>query len=215
MKNNKIIIITSVIILIILVVLAIIIFNNLQQPKNETMTSESSKVLQIYNKLKQSKDYEIIKKLDEDNQVTTTISDNKAYKEQKINGNVTRYYYEDNIMYFLLEYNKTYYSYQNNDTILYENLLAFENLTKLEHTKGKEKINKKTYEYEEYNGIQLNIELASIDQTNAKTRLYFEGDELKYIKTIYEDKENIMEIQISYNIDKNKLQMPSDYTNAE
>lgn len=216
MKNKKIIIITSVIItLIILVTLGIILFNNSKKSKNEIETSENSKVLQIYNKLKQSKDYQITKVLNEDNQVTTIISNNKAYKEQKVNGDIAKYYYEDNVMYFLIDYNKTYYSYQNNDMIYYENILAFEGLTKMTHTKGKEKINKKTYEYEEYEGIQLDEEISSIDETKAKTRLYFDGDELKYIKIIYDDKEEIFNIRISYDIDKNKVQMLSDYTNAE
>ena len=44
-----------------------------------------------------------------------------------------------------------------------------------------------------------------------KTRFYFEGDKLAYIKTIIGGKQELLKVDISYNIDNKLFEIPSNY----
>ena len=44
-----------------------------------------------------------------------------------------------------------------------------------------------------------------------KTRFYFDGDKLVYIKTIIGDKQEVLKVDLSYNVDSKLFEIPSDY----
>ena len=49
------------------------------------------------------------------------------------------------------------------------------------------------------------------DEEKAKTRFYFEGDQLVYIKTIIEDEQELLKVDISNQVDEKLFEIPSDY----
>ena len=84
-------------------------------------------------------------------------------------------------------------------------------------SKGKEKINDTTYEYEEYIGFEGFMTSTGLDdeENNVSTRFYFKGKDLKYIKTIVPDEEDeLLEIIISYSAPDELFEIPSDYVEA-
>ena len=102
--------------------------------------------------------------------------------------------------------------------ILSEITGVLEELKDQEYEKGKEKINGKNYQYEEYSGCQdflVNNKLYTNNESNSKTRFYYDGDKLVYIKTIIGDQEEIAEVNIQYSVDDNLFNVPTDYVNAE
>ena len=50
-----------------------------------------------------------------------------------------------------------------------------------------------------------------IEDLNKKTRLYFKGKDLKYIKTISGENEEILKVEISDKVDNNLFQLPEGY----
>ncbi len=49
-------------------------------------------------------------------------------------------------------------------------------------------------------------------QVMQKTRLYFQGDKLVYIKTIAGDKQELLKVENTYKVDNQLFNIPSDYT---
>ena len=49
------------------------------------------------------------------------------------------------------------------------------------------------------------------EDQEVKTRFYFDGDKLVYIKTIIGDKQELLKVDISDNVDNNLFEIPSDY----
>ena len=89
-----------------------------------------------------------------------------------------------------------------------------EELKEIEHENGKEKIKNKTYSYEEYDSITTFCMMDTSDleeDQEVKTRFYFDGDKLVYIKTIIGDKQELLKVDISDNVDNNLFEIPSDY----
>lgn len=125
--------------------------------------------------------------------------------------------------YLIFHENKEYYIYQNNnldEEILTDNL---KNIIDLGYTTGKEKIYGKTYKYEEYNGVSefLISSTKDMDTNSIKTRFYFKGNELVYLKTIYDvveeetgertQKEELQTIKVEYQVEDSIFEMPADY----
>lgn len=53
---------------------------------------------------------------------------------------------------------------------------------------------------------------ATIDESKTKTRLYFEGNNLKYIKTYIGDIEQLLKVEMSYNVDDSvSFEIPKEY----
>ena len=179
---------------------------------------EKSQLSVIYDELKKDDVYTFTRTVDEDNKITIARNVDKGYKESIINGRENKYIVNDGNTYLLQEDTKRYYQYDNNVMILSEITGVLEDLKDQEYTKGKEKINGKNYQYEEYAGCQdflINNELYTDNESNSKTRFYFDKDELVYIKTIIGDKEEIAQVNIQYSVDENLFNIPSDYVNAE
>ena len=85
-------------------------------------------------------------------------------------------------------------------------------------SKGKEKIDGKTYNYEEISECQdflINDELSVNNLEYAKTRLYYSNENLVYIKTIVGENEEIIKVSISYDsVDNDYFNIPEDYTDG-
>ena len=93
----------------------------------------------------------------------------------------------------------------------------------LEYVAGKEKIYGISYKYEEYNGVSsfLFSEQETIEIDSVKTRFYFKGNELVYLKTIYNvkdeetgettEKEELQTIKVEYEVNNSVFEIPSDY----
>ncbi len=217
------------ILIIIICVLAVLIIGGLvyyfgfyrNQNNEGTVTSgeqEKSQLSVIYNELKKDDVYTFTRTVDEDNKIVIARNGDKGYKESIINGRKNKYIVNDGNTYLLQEDTKRYYQYDNNVMILSEITGVLEDLKDQEFEKGKEKINGKNYQYEEYAGCQdflINNELYTDNESNSKTRFYFDKDELVYIKTIIGDKEEIAQVNIQYSVDDNLFSIPSDYINAE
>ena len=49
------------------------------------------------------------------------------------------------------------------------------------------------------------------EEQNAKTRFYYDNDKLVYIKTIVGDKQELLKVNISYDVDNDLFNIPSNY----
>ena len=214
--NKKTIIITAITIAVIILT-CIITFIIMGSGKGY---SNSNKIIKINEKLSRN-EYTITQKTEE-KEITLVRKENKVYKEEK-NENITeKYYTKDGNAYILSEDNKKVYEYPNNSGMLYEFTGELEDLENMEYETGKEKINGKEYKYQEYKDYDIfliNQDLLDdeedVKDVEAKTRLYFLGKNLKYIKTIIGDKEELIEINISYKANESVLEWPSDYEIVE
>lgn len=115
--------------------------------------------------------------------------------------------------YLIKDEDKVYYVYKNNDTNLNKIEDILEELKDKEYQTGKEKIDNKSYSYIEFNQLTdlAIMNTSNIKSDTKKTRFYFDGKDLKYIKTIAGNKEELLKVNISKDVDNKLLQIPSDY----
>lgn len=225
MKKKAIIIIS--IIVVILIIIGLVYFlvinkdseNNSGNTGNDETVQEAgtSKTNKLYEKLSESDKYTFEKVLNDENKSKTVKSGELAYKEETANGNTYKYIVKDGNTYLLQDDAKQYYKYENNTIILSEITNNLLNLQKLQCQTGKEEIEGKSYEYEEYHNygeFLVNTDL-QIAGAQMKTRFYYSGNNLKYIKTIVNDTEELLKIDISYKADEALFEIPSDYSDAE
>lgn len=218
MKNNKLkkpMIIIGIIILVIVIigVIALFIFNS-NKTNKETQT-ESVEMQKNYEKIANSKEMTFTTTLDENNKETIVIKDGQAYKETTRNGVTYKYIVKGNDTYFVDDSNKAYYTYKNNTEISTEIQQKLSKLKEMSSNTGKEKVNGKNYQYEEFEKYQdflINNKIAVTDLTKAKTRIYYDNDKIVYIKTIAGDEEELLKVDISYgNVKNDYFNIPSEY----
>lgn len=215
-KNKKILIAIITIIIIIAIVGIIALINNKEKTSTSNNQNKKTKISQLYEKISNEKEIMFTQILDDNNKIVIAIKDNNGYKEVTTNGKTKKYIVKDHNTYYLDETEKKYYVYQNNDTILTEIKGKFEEIKDItEVSKGKEKIHGKKYEYEEiskYQDFLFDSELSVNNLEYAKTRLYFNNNNLVYIKTIVGENEEIIKIDESYNsINDDYFEIPGDY----
>ncbi len=208
-KKNIIIVVTSIIIILILVALIVIYAINYNK------SSDGNRVNKLYDSLKNEASYGINLIYNDENKEYYAKDDKKAYINSTYNNVENKYIIKEGSTYLLKDSNKTAYKYENNEVYLYKVEVALSDmLENHEKTTGKEKIENKEYSYEEFNGIS-DLYMYTIDDKeevdNAVTRFYFKGDKLVYIKTIINDKQELLKVDISKNIDKKLFDIPSDY----
>lgn len=215
MDKKKKVILISVAIIILAIVVGTVIFINSQKSNNQnTEELQNTKTSQLYNKILEAKEIIVTQALDDNNKTTIAIKDDNGYKEVVSDGSVEKYIVKNGDTYYIDESNKKYYRYQSNDMILTEIKEQFEDLYEKPVTKGKEKVNGKTYNYEEITGYQdflINEELSVNNLEYAKTRLYYDSENLVYIKTIVGENEEIIKVNISYNVNDDYFNIPEDY----
>lgn len=218
MNKKTITIIIISVIVVILAIIGIVAFANSSKNNNGNITNkENSKVIEIYQKISQNPVYTFTKTLDENNSTKTVINKNNAYKEELTNGTTNKYIVKEGNTYLLVESSKKYFAYQNNDIILSEISSVFETAQSAGYVTGKEEIDGKKYYYEEFlnvDGLAFDTNLVGTDEENAKTRFYFDGNNLKYIKTILGEKEEVIKVNISYDANDGIFNIPSEYENG-
>lgn len=220
-KTRKIVLIIITIIMVIAImacIMGLYIKNNKNIESKDINKSENTRTEQLYNELEQAKEVTFTKTLDENNKILIAVKENDGYKEVTSNGNIRKYVVKDGETYYLDDTNKKYYKYQSNDMILTEIKEQFEELGQGSFTRGRERIEGKTYNYEEISECQnflMNDEISVDNLEYAKTRLYYDNNGLVYIKTIVGDNEEIIKVDISYEkINDGYFKIPEDYSNG-
>ncbi len=206
-QNKNIILISSIIAIIIIVIGVIFYFIKPQAVKQ----NEGEKIDKLYESLKEKSGYSFEAKLDKDNKTFFVKQSNQAYLEEITDGNEMKIIVKDENTYLLKDDEKAYYIYKNNDTNLNKIEDTLEEVKDLEYEVGKENIDNKTYTYVE---ISRSTDFVIMDLEGVKqikTRFYFSGDKLDYIKTIADQKQELLKITISDNIDRNLFEIPADY----
>ena len=213
-KKLRVAIIVSIII-IICVVAGVVTINN--QPK-------TSKLSSIYQKMTENQNYSFTRyDLEEKNKTIISKKQGKTLIDMYNSGEHLSTLILDGDTYLILHENKEYIVYANNnqdEEILTEEL---EKITKQEYSTGKEKIYGKTYKYEEYKGVSnfLIYSDSNMDTASIKTRFYFRGKELVYLKTIYDtvnpetrerkQVEELQTVKIVYEVEDSIFNIPEDY----
>ena len=217
-KNKKIILIIVAIVLILAIAVGLVWWIGFGTSKeNQPLDINESKLSKLYKELAQKQSYSFTTTLDDKNSTYYVKNNNMAYLDTIYQGNQSKTLVKDGNTYLLMEDQKTYYTYQNNETDLQK--IEYQlNLTLEENcTQGKEKIEGKEYNYEEYEGTAVFLvkNLENIEEVlsnrSEKTRFYFNGNQLEYIKTIVGDYEEILKVNISDKVDNKLFEIPSDY----
>ena len=216
-KKKKIILISIAIIIILLTISGIVWYfvfvNNSGGNDRVNEGTENSKLSKLYQELSSKNSYSFETVLDDDNKMFYAKSGNVAYTDTNYNGNESKFVIKDGNSYLLVDDTKTYYTYKNNMVNLNKVQEAFDELINTgSFETGREEINGENYNYEQY-AEKTNLALQSFDDdtNNVKTRLYFKGDDLVYIKTISGETEELLKVNISYEVDQNLFEIPSDY----
>ena len=209
-KENKKVIIIFIIIAIVAVCLGIISCFLLVPNTSKEL---SFSINELYESLKQEQAYSINLTLDENNKSLYAKQSNIAYLDDILNGVETEMLIKNGNTYLIKDEDKVYYVYKNNDTNLNKIEDILEELKDKEYQTGKEKIDNKSYSYIEFNQLTdlVIMNTSNIKSDTKKTRFYFDGKDLKYIKTIAGNKEELLKVNISKDVDNKLLQIPSDY----
>lgn len=213
MNKTKKIILISVIAVIIIALIGGAIWYFTAGKNNNLAPEEEGKLnlQEFYNNLSSKDSYSFKLTLDDKNSsYFAKQSDDKSYYEVTIDGKTSKYLMSDGNTYYIVDDQKAYFTYQNNMTYLNKMEVAFQDLLTMENSSGKEEVDGKEYEYIEYANV-ANFAIKPFEDLNTKTRLYFKGKDLKYIKTISGENEEILKVEISDKIDNNLFQLPEGY----
>ena len=209
-KKQKIFII-SICVIVAIIIVGLIVYA-ITTSRNES--ANENRLANMYEKMMQDETYSITFQLDDNNKYTVSRKGDVANIDMYNNGDHTTNIIRDGNTYLLMYSTKRYYTYQNNVTGLGElpNQLN-EMIQNQQPEKGQEKIDGHNYRYEEYKGVSdflMNIDENVIEE-NTNTRFYFDGDDLKYIQTIMEDKSELIRVEVSYDVDDTIFEIPSDF----
>lgn len=208
----------------VIIIAIIIIICGVVAVVNKNNESESSKLRNVYQKLIENQTYSFTKyDFEEKNKTITLRKEGKTLIDMYNSGEHLSTLILEGDTYLILHENKEYSVYANNnqdEEILTKEL---EQISKLEYTEGKEKIYGKTYKYEEYKGVSnfLIYSDSNMDAASIKTRFYFKGKELVYIKTIFDtvnpetgerkQTEELQTVKIEYEVEDSVFDIPEDY----
>ena len=214
-KKKKIILITLIVIIALLVIIGIIL--SVTSKNNSTTTEEkqvnNTNILSLSNQLQEKSAFTINLVKDDNNEMYYAKQNNEAYIDTIYNGKESKYIIKDGNTYLLLDDSKMYYTYSNNQVNLNKIENTLNKIKELEYQEGKEEVNGKNYNYIEYlTSTDFTLDDFSKDK-NVKTRFYFDNnDNLVYIRTISDEKEELLSFEFSDGVDSNLFEIPSDYT---
>ncbi len=199
-----------VILITVVIVVAIILTRGTSEKK--------SKLSKIYEKMISTQTYTFTRyDFEEQHKLITYREGNKTLIDMYNPGDHSSTLVLEGDTYQISHKDKEYYVYPNNnldEDILTDNL---KDIVDLEYTTGKEKIYGKTYNYEEYKGVSyFLISSRNMEKDTVRTRFYFKGNELVYLKTIYdtidgETGEELQTVSVEFKVDDSIFKVPEDY----
>ena len=211
MQKKK-IVITVILLIIILGIAFIFIFQG----------EKSDRVLSMYKKIKDSEEFTFsMEEVESDIQlkITVTHMGENINIDSENDGMLSSTLLLDGDIYFISHDEKEYYNYDIDDEEI-ENmdiiLSALAGVEEKEYTQGEENIYGISYYYEEYdNMVDLLMLTSANDESEVKTRFYFDGDEIVYIKNIVTngetEQEELLKVTLEYESDSSLFEIPSDY----
>lgn len=203
-KKKKTIIIISLIISVILIVagvVCLVIANNMDEGEKEIQQLEDdgiTKLSLLKDKIEETQKYKITFTLNDENYKIITKNGEQAQIEIIDGGNKTTYTIKDGSTFLKINDEEEEFEYKDNTSFLNE----FENNLNFVLTKdcivGTENMDNKKYRYEEFPNTSIFVlnYKGNIDLDNTKTRFYFDGDDLKYIKTYIGEIEQLLKIDL-------------------
>ena len=126
----------------------------------------------------------------------------------------------ENKSYFIMHDEKEYYDYGDEKIDSDIVLSSLKKLIQKPFVTGKEEINETTFYYEEYENEETDfIIFANIkEDSNIKTRFYFNGNNICYIKNIIESEddkqEELIKVDLKYKVDDELFNIPEDYAES-
>ena len=211
MSKKKKIIIISICAIIAIVILGMSIY--FATKKVEEVSNEI-KLSKLYEKMMQNETYSINFKLNDDNQYTVSRKGDVANVDTYSNGTHTTDIVRDGNTYLLMYSTQKYYTYENNESELNELPNQLNEIAQSqEPTKGEEEINGEKYKYEEYKGVSyflIDFE-NELSEEETNTKFYFDGDELKYIRTIMGDDSELIQVDESFTVDNSLFEIPDGF----
>ena len=210
MDKTKKIILISVISVVVIILIAVGIWLVVRGNNENNGENQISKIQELYNTLSEKDTYSFKTTVDDNNSSYFAKQGDKSYMEVKIDGETSKYLMMDGNMYYIIDSQEAYYTYTNNQTYLNKIEVQLEALLNMEHGEGREEINNRQYDYEEYGNI-ASFAIKPFETESSTTRFYFRGDELQYIKTISGEEQETLEVEISDNVDTNLFQLPEGY----
>ena len=216
MSKKKIILMVIAVIVVLASIAGLIYWIGLGTKTDKTtLEGSTSKVSKLYDELAEKEAYSFTTKLDENSQVYYAKKGDVAYIASSYQGDSSKMLVKDGNSYLLLEDEKVYYTYQNNETDLERILLQLEEAKEREYVEGKERIEGKEYNYEEYEGVSeflMKEDVSTAEEQKAKTRFYFNKDQLVYIKTMIGNEQEILKVEMSDKVDDKLFEIPSEYS---
>ena len=177
--------------------------------------NKKDRLLDLYKKLNNHKQYSFsIEKNDADYEYKLVISKKNDYFCIDMYGDEhTSTIKKDGYVYYVIHGEQEYYSmYDNDDTDVNIVENALNKIKDNPYNNGKEKINGKTYYYEEYqDSLDFLMKLNVNEEDAVKTRFYFEGNNIAYIKNICGNSEELLKIQCKLKADNKSFEIPSNY----
>lgn len=216
-KKKKIIIAVSSVIAILVVCLIIFLVVNNQSKTNasDEENRTNTRLSKVYEKMNDKLTYSFEATLDNENKMVIKRKNNQARKDLTLEGELTTQIVRDGNTYLLQKDTKKYYEYLNNELELTELATIIQDLiNNQEPTKAQEELDGDKYECEEYKGTSyfwLEPIEQSINEEETTIKFYFKGNNLKYIKTIINDEEELLQVNIEYNVDDSEFEIPSEY----
>lgn len=213
-KKKKIIIISviSIIVLALIIGIAIFLINRYNSEESQSYSGDT-RIARLYDRLNKEKMFSFTTTIDDNNKEIYAKSSDVAFVDTIYEGEESKFVIKDGNSYLLNDENKIYYTYQNNEIDLNRVIEQLEEVKDTELVEGTENIEGKEYNYEEYSGFtSFAFKLSDEGNTdNMKTRFYFDGDNLVYIKTITSNTQELLKVEISDDVDKSLFEIPSDY----
>ena len=184
---------------------------------------QTSKVKNIYDKMQKSQKYTFSME-----ETSTDINYKVSMAQRGEDVSIDMYSDEDHTTTLILD-NKSYYI-MHNDKEYYDNgeekvesdivLSGLRNISQKQCTTGKEELNGKTYYFEEYENENMDfIIFANINESSkVKTRFYFNGKNICFIKNFIESEdgsqEELIKVTLKYEVDDSLFAIPEDYAEA-
>lgn len=210
MDKKKIKIISVCVVIAVIIVSIAIYFIS----RSTVETTNENRLSKLYERMMRNEMYSITFKLNDTNQYTVSRKGNMANIDTYDEGTHTANIVKDGNTILLMYHTNRYYTYQNNEIALTELPNELNDIIQTqEPQRGTEKIDGKKYQYEEYKGVSyfLMEKDESILAEEAITRFYFDGDNLKFIKTITENESEQIEVNVSFKVDDNLFEIPEGF----